>query len=62
MDSAQFAGALDITKGHMIAAGPTNSVVIDRRGMYWMAGKFRTTGDGSDGAPYSTFKYIPDIM
>lgn len=25
--------------GAAIAAGPTNSVVIDKQGMYWMAGK-----------------------
>ena len=25
--------------GAAIAAGPSNSVVIDKQGMYWMAGK-----------------------
>ena len=25
--------------GRIVAAGPSNSVVIDRQGMYWMAGK-----------------------
>lgn len=28
--------------GAAIAAGPTNSVVIDKQGMYWMAGKVLT--------------------
>ena len=28
--------------GSAIAAGPTNSVVIDKQGMYWMAGKVLT--------------------
>ena len=28
--------------GAAIAAGPTNSVVIDKQGMYWMAGKVIT--------------------
>ena len=30
--------------GAAIAAGPTNSVVIDKQGMYWMAGKVLTFG------------------
>jgi hypothetical protein len=25
--------------GQSVAAGPSNSVVIDKQGMYWMAGK-----------------------
>jgi hypothetical protein len=28
--------------GAFVAAGPTNSVVIDKQGMYWMAGKVRS--------------------
>ena len=35
----QFAGPNVATMGAAIAAGPTNSVVIDKQGMYWMAGK-----------------------
>ena len=35
----QFAGPNEATMGAAIAAGPTNSVVIDKQGMYWMAGK-----------------------
>jgi hypothetical protein len=30
--------------GAAIAAGPSNSVVIDKQGMYWMAGKVLTFG------------------
>lgn len=66
--------------GSDIAAGPSNSVVIDKQGMYWMAGKVRllpsvslsnkfvnvtqwkNTGDGSSGQPYSSFRYMHDIM
>ena len=35
----QFAGPNEMTMGSDIAAGPSNSVVIDKQGMYWMAGK-----------------------
>lgn len=27
--------------GAKVAAGPSNTVVIDKQGMYWMAGKVR---------------------
>lgn len=30
--------------------------------MYYMAGKWKNSGDGSTGQPYTTFKYMPDIM
>ncbi|KZT69242.1 RCC1/BLIP-II protein [Daedalea quercina L-15889] len=58
----QFAGSNDNTRGAQVVAGPSNSVVIDKQGMYWMAGKWKNTGDGSSGQPYSTFRYIQDIM
>ena len=35
----QFAGPNEPTMGREIAAGPTNSIVVDRQGMFWMAGK-----------------------
>ncbi|KAF8514474.1 RCC1/BLIP-II [Gautieria morchelliformis] len=58
----QFSGTTELTRGYKVAAGPTNSVVIDKNRMYWMAGKWKTSGDGSSGQPYTTFKYMPDIM
>ncbi|KAH9926935.1 RCC1/BLIP-II [Fomitopsis serialis] len=58
----QFAGPKEITMGTEVAAGPTNSVVIDKQGMFWMAGKWKMTGDGSSGQPYSSFRYMHDIM
>ncbi|VDC05500.1 unnamed protein product [Peniophora sp. CBMAI 1063] len=58
----QFTGPNERTMGSKVIAGPSNSVVIDRQGMYFMAGKFKTTGDGSGGQPFSTFKVIQDIM
>jgi len=35
----QFAGPNVITMGARVVAGPSNTVVIDKQGMYWMAGK-----------------------
>lgn len=37
----QFAGPHKQFLGAKVFAGPTNSVVIDRQGMYYMAGKVR---------------------
>lgn len=34
----QFTGA---NAGVLVAAGPSNSVVVDKGGMYWMTGKVR---------------------
>jgi len=48
--------------GYMVVAGPSNTVVIDKQRMYWMAGKWKNTGEGSSGSPYSSFRYIQDIM
>ncbi|KAF9233720.1 regulator of chromosome condensation 1/beta-lactamase-inhibitor protein II [Melanogaster broomeanus] len=53
----QFAGPKELTMGAQIIAGPSNTVVIDRQRMYWMAGKVR-----SSGSPYSSFRYIQDLM
>lgn len=30
--------------------------------MYYVAGKWKNSGDGSGGSPYSTFKYLAEIM
>ena len=35
----QFAGPNAATMGADVIAGPTNTVVIDKQHMYWMAGK-----------------------
>ena len=35
----QFTGPNIPSMGRMVVAGPSNSVVIDKQGMYWMAGK-----------------------
>ncbi|ORX40572.1 regulator of chromosome condensation 1/beta-lactamase-inhibitor protein II [Kockovaella imperatae] len=55
-----FAGR-EMSRASAITCGPTNSVVIDRSGRYWMAGKWKITGDGSTGQPYSSFKNIQEI-
>lgn len=38
---SKFASASDLQKGADVAAGPSNTVVIDNQRMYWMAGKVR---------------------
>ncbi|ORY33394.1 regulator of chromosome condensation 1/beta-lactamase-inhibitor protein II [Naematelia encephala] len=58
----QFAGSNAMTRGAEVLCGPTNSVVVDRQRLYWMAGKWKLTGDGSTGQPWTSFKNIQDIM
>ncbi|KAG6332897.1 hypothetical protein ID866_6193 [Astraeus odoratus] len=58
----QFAGPNVMTMGAQVVAGTTNSVVIDKQRMYWMAGKWKNSGEGSAGSPYSSFRYIQDLM
>ncbi|KAG6887728.1 hypothetical protein C0992_010948 [Termitomyces sp. T32_za158] len=58
----QFAGPGPTTTGALIAAGPSNSVVVDKQGMFWMAGKWKNSGEGSAGSPYSTFRFMQDIQ
>jgi len=58
----QFAGPNETQMGSQVIAGPTNSVVVDKQGMYWMAGKWKNSGEGSAGSPYSTFRFMQDIM
>ncbi|KAG6843204.1 hypothetical protein H0H93_001879, partial [Arthromyces matolae] len=38
----QFTGA---TAGAKIVAGPSSSAVVDKQGMYWLAGKWKNSGD-----------------
>jgi len=35
---------------------PLGSVVIEQTGRYFMAGKWKMTGDGGVGQPYTSFK------
>ncbi|KAK2467166.1 hypothetical protein APHAL10511_000715 [Amanita phalloides] len=58
----QFSGPNEAQMGAQVIAGPTNSVVIDRQGMYWMAGKWKNSGEGSGGSPYSSFRFMQEIM
>lgn len=39
--TSQFAGPSEMSMGAQIIAGPSNTVVIDKQRMYWMAGKVR---------------------
>ncbi|PPQ97999.1 hypothetical protein CVT26_003061 [Gymnopilus dilepis] len=58
----QFAGPNENSMASDIVAGPSNSIVVDNQKMYWMAGKWKNSGEGSSGSPYSTFRYMQDIM
>ncbi|KAI5116931.1 hypothetical protein M0805_005564 [Coniferiporia weirii] len=58
----QFAGSNEITHAAYIAAGPSSSTVVDKQKMYYMAGKWKNSGEGSSGSPFSTFRFIQDIM
>nr|GAT55086.1 predicted protein [Mycena chlorophos] len=57
-----FAGPNEHLRATIVCAGPSNSVVVDRQGMYWMAGKWKNTGEGSSGSPYSSYRYMVDIQ
>ncbi|KAI0078717.1 RCC1/BLIP-II [Panus rudis PR-1116 ss-1] len=77
-----FSGPNEVLRGVKVVAGPSNTIVIDRQGMLWMAGKvcmnlislliawadgfvfdvqWKTTGDGSGGQPWSSFRYFQDM-
>lgn len=58
----QFAGPNPSTMGADICAGPSSSIVADKQGMFYMAGKWKNSGEGSSGSPYSTFRFVQDIM
>ncbi|KAG8905221.1 hypothetical protein FRB99_000441 [Tulasnella sp. 403] len=58
----QFSTENDLVRGLLVAAGPTNSIIVDRQRMYHMAGKWKNSGEGSTGQPYTTFRVIADIM
>lgn len=57
-----FAGPKEITMGALVTAGPSSSAVVDRQGVYYMAGKWKNSGEGSVGSPWTSFKCIQDIM
>jgi len=45
-----------------IFCGPACSIVIDAQRMYQIAGKWKNTGDGSSGSPYTYFKPVQEIV
>jgi hypothetical protein len=48
-------------RGERVIAGPTSSAVIDRQGMYWLAGKWKISGDGKSfiSAAYPAPRILP---
>ncbi|KAK0437429.1 uncharacterized protein EV420DRAFT_1487106 [Desarmillaria tabescens] len=55
----QFAG---VNAGMLVATGPNNLVIMDKGGMYRVTSTWKNSGDRSSGSPYSSFRYMPDIM
>ncbi|KAL7414472.1 regulator of chromosome condensation 1/beta-lactamase-inhibitor protein II [Mrakia frigida] len=62
VDIPQFAQERVTARAKFISCGASCSTVIDNSNTYYIAGKFKTTGPGSGGAPYTTFKYLGDLM
>ncbi|EIW75324.1 RCC1 BLIP-II [Coniophora puteana RWD-64-598 SS2] len=58
----QFAGPNESGTGKYIAAGPSSTIVVDQLQAFWMAGKWKNSGEGSSGSPYSSFRPIQDLM
>nr|XP_019010360.1 uncharacterized protein I206_04829 [Kwoniella pini CBS 10737]OCF49141.1 hypothetical protein I206_04829 [Kwoniella pini CBS 10737] len=56
-----YAGNNIATRAAEVLCGPTSSVVVNKQGLLAIAGKFKLTGDGSTGQPYTYFKYIQEI-
>lgn len=50
-----------VNRARDIACGPACSIIVDKQGLYQIAGKWKLTGDGSSGSPYTSFKRVPDI-
>jgi alpha-tubulin suppressor-like RCC1 family protein len=53
----QFAGPNETQMGSQVIAGPTNSVVVDKQGMYWMAGKWKNSGEGNAFSLFFSFSF-----
>ncbi|CAO1637787.1 unnamed protein product [Sympodiomycopsis kandeliae] len=45
-----------------VYAGPTSSVVIDNSATFWLAGKWKATGDGGSGQGWTSFRYMQALM
>lgn len=58
----QFARENVLARATAVFAGSTSSAVIDGQRMYYLAGKWKTSGEGSAGQGFMTFKYLPDLM
>ncbi|KZV87496.1 RCC1/BLIP-II protein [Exidia glandulosa HHB12029] len=59
--TAPFTGEHEEQRAWKVFAGPTNCIVVDRQRVTWIAGKWKTSGDGSAGQSYTTFKRMPEL-
>lgn len=52
----QFDRDNDKLRATQVIAGPTSSVVLDGQKTFWLAGKWKSTGDGGTGQGFMYFK------
>ncbi|RXK40549.1 hypothetical protein M231_02201 [Tremella mesenterica] len=55
-----FAGK-PLTRAMAVLCGPASSMVITHQRMVYIAGKWKMTGDGSGGQPYTVFNLVPQM-
>ncbi|KDN46969.1 RCC1/BLIP-II [Tilletiaria anomala UBC 951] len=58
----QFAKDLVKLRAAHVIAGPTCTAIIDGQRTFYLAGKWKTSGDGGLGQGFMTYKYLPDMM
>lgn len=58
----QFARESINARASSVHAGPTSSCVIDNSRSFWLAGKWKTSGDGGSGQGWTSFRYMQDLM
>ncbi|PWN41029.1 RCC1/BLIP-II [Ceraceosorus guamensis] len=58
----QFARDNAVLRAKAIYAGPSCSAILDRQHMYYLAGKWKTSGEGGAGQGYMTYKYFHELM
>lgn len=58
----QFARENVHSRAEAVYAGPTNSVVVDKSAAFYLAGKWKTSGDGGAGQGWTSFRYMQALM
>lgn len=58
----QFARENQASRAASVVAGPTSSAVVDRSHTYYLAGKWKVSGDGGSGQGWTSFRYMQSLM